>query len=194
MFGNTKPLDFIHSRVCFRSVYKTVPGCEPCRPLQRSPIEGFYLAGDYTKQKYLASMEGAVLSEKFCSQAIVQVGNLEAPKVTCSALLAYENHLPNTMLFVFPSFFIDELHLRSIVYILDECMYAHHLMHPLMLQCRIMTCLRPGGKWLLRRVLSNCTKAKYLVSRNSMKIRNMWFLPREDILFNFSFCVGWLQL
>ncbi|KAK2969984.1 hypothetical protein RJ640_008324 [Escallonia rubra] len=55
-----------------RSVYKTVPGCEPCRPLQRSPLEGFYLAGDYTKQKYLASMEGAVLSGKFCAQAIVQ--------------------------------------------------------------------------------------------------------------------------
>ncbi|KAJ8553193.1 hypothetical protein K7X08_023871 [Anisodus acutangulus] len=55
-----------------RSVYKTVPGCESCRPLQRSPIEGFYLAGDYTKQKYLASMEGAVLSGKLCAQAIVQ--------------------------------------------------------------------------------------------------------------------------
>ncbi|KAH9626722.1 hypothetical protein KSS87_010661 [Heliosperma pusillum] len=55
-----------------RSVYKTVPNCEPCRPLQRSPVEGFYLAGDYTKQKYLASMEGAVLSGKLCAQAIVQ--------------------------------------------------------------------------------------------------------------------------
>ncbi|KAI5679526.1 hypothetical protein M9H77_00753 [Catharanthus roseus] len=55
-----------------RSVYKTVPGSEPCRPLQRSPIEGFYLAGDYTKQKYLASMEGAVLSGKLCAQSIVQ--------------------------------------------------------------------------------------------------------------------------
>lgn len=55
-----------------RSVYKTVPNCEPCRPSQRSPIEGFYLAGDYTKQKYLASMEGAVLSGKLCAQAIVQ--------------------------------------------------------------------------------------------------------------------------
>lgn len=55
-----------------RSVYKTVPNCEPCRPLQRSPIDGFYLAGDYTKQKYLASMEGAVLSGKLCVQAIVQ--------------------------------------------------------------------------------------------------------------------------
>ncbi|XP_042458290.1 15-cis-phytoene desaturase, chloroplastic/chromoplastic-like [Zingiber officinale] len=55
-----------------RSVYKNIPGCEPCRPLQRSPVEGFYLAGDYTKQKYLASMEGAVLSGKLCAQAIVQ--------------------------------------------------------------------------------------------------------------------------
>ncbi|KAF3456717.1 hypothetical protein FNV43_RR01371 [Rhamnella rubrinervis] len=55
-----------------RSVYKTVPDCEPCRPLQKSPIEGFYLAGDYTKQKYLASMEGAVLSGKLCAQAIVK--------------------------------------------------------------------------------------------------------------------------
>ncbi|KAL4024038.1 hypothetical protein IC575_017811 [Cucumis melo] len=55
-----------------RSVYKTVPDCEPCRPLQRSPIEGFYLAGDYTKQKYLASMEGAILSGKLCAQAIVK--------------------------------------------------------------------------------------------------------------------------
>uniref|UniRef100_A0A0E0K9R7 Phytoene dehydrogenase n=1 Tax=Oryza punctata TaxID=4537 RepID=A0A0E0K9R7_ORYPU len=55
-----------------RSVYKTIPDCEPCRPLQRSPIEGFYLAGDYTKQKYLASMEGAVLSGKLCAQSIVE--------------------------------------------------------------------------------------------------------------------------
>ncbi|KAK4781534.1 hypothetical protein SAY86_015636 [Trapa natans] len=55
-----------------RSVYKTVPDCEPCRPLQKSPIEGFYLAGDYTKQKYLASMEGAVLSGKLCAMDIVK--------------------------------------------------------------------------------------------------------------------------
>jgi 15-cis-phytoene desaturase len=57
---------------CYRSVYKTIPDCEPCRPLQRSPIEGFYLAGDYTKQKYLASMEGAVLSGKLCAQSVVE--------------------------------------------------------------------------------------------------------------------------
>lgn len=38
-------------------------------------MEGFYLAGDYTKQKYLASMEGAVLSGKLCAQSIVQVNS-----------------------------------------------------------------------------------------------------------------------
>lgn len=52
------------------SVYKTVPGCEPCRPTQRTPISNFYLSGDYTKQRYLASMEGATFSGKLCAQAI----------------------------------------------------------------------------------------------------------------------------
>jgi len=57
------------------SVYKTVPGCEPCRPTQRTPVKNFYLAGDYTKQKYLASMEGAVFSGKLCAQAIAEDWN-----------------------------------------------------------------------------------------------------------------------
>ena len=52
------------------SVYKTVPGCQALRPEQVSPIGNFYLAGDYTLQRYLASMEGAVLSGKLCAQAI----------------------------------------------------------------------------------------------------------------------------
>ncbi|KAL3622451.1 hypothetical protein CASFOL_033862 [Castilleja foliolosa] len=52
--------------------YSSVPGSEPCRPLQKSQINGSYLAGYYTKQKYLASMEGAVFSGKLCAQAIVK--------------------------------------------------------------------------------------------------------------------------
>lgn len=54
------------------SVYKTVPGCQQLRPDQRSPISNFFLAGDYTMQRYLASMEGAVLSGKLCAQAIAE--------------------------------------------------------------------------------------------------------------------------
>jgi 15-cis-phytoene desaturase len=52
------------------SVYKTVPGCQELRPNQKSPISNFFLAGDYTMQRYLASMEGAVFSGKLCAQAI----------------------------------------------------------------------------------------------------------------------------
>lgn len=54
------------------SVYKSRPGREAFRPTQRSPIANFYLAGDYTKQRYLASMEGAVFSGKLAAEAIIE--------------------------------------------------------------------------------------------------------------------------
>lgn len=53
-----------------RSVYKAVPGCQAYRPSQKTPISNFYLCGDYTMQKYLGSMEGAVLSGKQAASAI----------------------------------------------------------------------------------------------------------------------------
>ena len=53
-----------------RSVYKATPGRQKYRPSQTTPISNFFLAGDYTMQRYLASMEGAVLSGKLTAQAI----------------------------------------------------------------------------------------------------------------------------
>jgi 15-cis-phytoene desaturase len=53
-----------------RSVYKATPGRQACRPDQRTPITNFYLAGDFTMQRYLGSMEGAVLSGKLAAQVI----------------------------------------------------------------------------------------------------------------------------
>ncbi|NEO77911.1 15-cis-phytoene desaturase [Moorena sp. SIO4G3] len=53
-----------------RSVYKATPGRQNHRPSQETPITNFFLSGDYTMQRYLASMEGAVLSGKLTSQAI----------------------------------------------------------------------------------------------------------------------------
>ena len=53
-----------------RSVYTAIPGCEALRPTQVTPIENFFLAGSYTKQRYLGSMEGAVLSGKLAARAI----------------------------------------------------------------------------------------------------------------------------
>ena len=52
------------------SVYKSVPGCQKLRPDQETCISNFFLAGDYTMQRYLASMEGAVLSGKLCADKV----------------------------------------------------------------------------------------------------------------------------
>jgi 15-cis-phytoene desaturase len=53
-----------------RSVYKATPGRQNYRPCQKTPISNFYLAGDYTMQQYLGSMEGAVLSGKLTAQSV----------------------------------------------------------------------------------------------------------------------------
>ncbi len=53
-----------------RSVYTASPGRQAYRPSQKTPISNFYLAGSYTMQQYLGSMEGAVLSGKLAAQAI----------------------------------------------------------------------------------------------------------------------------
>ena len=55
----------------FRKLFIADIGAEArmlCRPTQRSHMSNFYMAGDYTKQKYLASMEGAVFSGKLCTE------------------------------------------------------------------------------------------------------------------------------
>jgi 15-cis-phytoene desaturase len=53
-----------------RSVYTASPGRQECRPSQSTPISNFFLAGSYTMQEYLGSMEGAVLSGKLAAQEI----------------------------------------------------------------------------------------------------------------------------
>lgn len=71
-FGTENPAKLLKSKVVKtpRSVYKAVPGCQACRPTQQTPIANFYLTGDYTMQRYLASMEGAVLSGKLTAQVV----------------------------------------------------------------------------------------------------------------------------
>ncbi|MEH2179572.1 15-cis-phytoene desaturase [Nostoc sp.] len=71
-FGGDNPATLLKSHVVKtpRSVYKATPGRQQYRPSQTTPISNFYLSGDYTMQRYLASMEGAVLSGKLTAQAI----------------------------------------------------------------------------------------------------------------------------
>lgn len=61
----TEPEDF----------YALIPGTEKMRPVQKTPITGLTLAGDYTKQEYLATMEGAVLSGKLAAEHITASEN-----------------------------------------------------------------------------------------------------------------------
>ena len=53
-----------------RSVYAAIPGRNKYRPQQKSPIPNFTLAGDWTSQKFLGSMEGAVLGGKLAAEVI----------------------------------------------------------------------------------------------------------------------------
>lgn len=73
-FTGDNPTKLLKSHVVKtpRSVYKATPGRQNYRPSQETPIPNFYLTGDYTMQRYLASMEGAVLSGKLTAQAIVR--------------------------------------------------------------------------------------------------------------------------
>jgi 15-cis-phytoene desaturase len=47
--------------------YLLSPGADRLRPSQKTSIDGLYLAGDYTKQKFLTTMEGAVYSGKIAA-------------------------------------------------------------------------------------------------------------------------------
>lgn len=60
-----------------QSLYNENPGMDPYRPDQRTPVSNFYLAGSYTKQDYIDSMEGATLSGRQCAYAILS----DAPKL-----------------------------------------------------------------------------------------------------------------
>jgi 15-cis-phytoene desaturase len=42
------------------------------RPPQKTPVPGLFLAGDYTRQEYLQTMEGAVVSGKLAAEAVLE--------------------------------------------------------------------------------------------------------------------------
>lgn len=54
-----------------QSLYREAPGMDPFRPDQATPVPNFFLAGSYTKQDYIDSMEGATLSGRQCAGAVL---------------------------------------------------------------------------------------------------------------------------
>lgn len=55
-----------------QSLYREAPGMDAYRPAQKTPIANFFLAGSYTQQDYIDSMEGATLSGRQAAKAILE--------------------------------------------------------------------------------------------------------------------------
>ncbi len=54
-----------------QSLYRESPGMDVYRPRQKTPIGNFFLAGSYTYQDYIDSMEGATKSGLACADVII---------------------------------------------------------------------------------------------------------------------------
>ena len=55
-----------------QSLYREAPGMDKYRPTQVTPIPNFFLAGSYTYQDYIDSMEGATKSGLACADVVLQ--------------------------------------------------------------------------------------------------------------------------
>jgi zeta-carotene desaturase len=55
-----------------QSLYREQAGMDPYRPNQKTPVANFFVAGSYTQQDYIDSMEGATISGKQAAQAILE--------------------------------------------------------------------------------------------------------------------------
>jgi zeta-carotene desaturase len=54
-----------------QSLYREAPGMDVYRPSQKTPIANFFLAGSYTQQDYIDSMEGATISGRQAAKVIL---------------------------------------------------------------------------------------------------------------------------
>ncbi|MDP6321563.1 MAG: 9,9'-di-cis-zeta-carotene desaturase [Prochlorococcus sp.] len=74
LFPSSRSLKLVWSNVVklAQSLYRESPGMEPYRPDQSTPIGNFFLAGSYTRQDYIDSMEGATMSGHLAAAAILQ--------------------------------------------------------------------------------------------------------------------------
>lgn len=77
LWPSTRQANVTHSTVVRipNSIYREVPGSDALRPTQRTPIANLALAGDYTQQDYMASMEGAVRSGHRAAAALSEPTN-----------------------------------------------------------------------------------------------------------------------
>jgi zeta-carotene desaturase len=55
-----------------RAIFSAVPGLEAARPANRTAVENLYLAGDWTRSGWPATMEGAVRSGYLAAEALLK--------------------------------------------------------------------------------------------------------------------------
>jgi zeta-carotene desaturase len=55
-----------------QSLYREAPGMDVYRPQQKTPLENFFLAGSYTQQDYIDSMEGATISGRRAAKVVLE--------------------------------------------------------------------------------------------------------------------------
>ncbi|WGV26966.1 9,9'-di-cis-zeta-carotene desaturase [Halotia branconii] len=55
-----------------QSLYREAPGMDIYRPNQKTPLPNFFLAGSYTQQDYIDSMEGATISGRRAAKVILE--------------------------------------------------------------------------------------------------------------------------
>ncbi len=55
-----------------QSLYREAPGMDVYRPNQKTPVPNFFLAGSYTQQDYIDSMEGATISGRRAAKVILE--------------------------------------------------------------------------------------------------------------------------
>ncbi|MFM2305100.1 MAG: hypothetical protein RLZZ135_2512, partial [Cyanobacteriota bacterium] len=86
LFPTSRELNVTWSSVVklAQSLYREQPGMDPFRPTQATPIENFFLAGSYTAQDYIDSMEGATISGKQAAQAIIANSDKLSPTTQLS--------------------------------------------------------------------------------------------------------------
>lgn len=76
LFPSSQGMEVLWSSVVKigQSLYREAPGNDPFRPDQKTPVKNFFLAGSYTKQDYIDSMEGATLSGRQAAAYICTAG------------------------------------------------------------------------------------------------------------------------
>jgi squalene-associated FAD-dependent desaturase len=80
LFPALREATLLQSRVIteHRATFRAVPGVDQLRPTQITPLDNFFLAGDWTQTGWPATMEGAVRSGYLAAEAILNQAGIVA--------------------------------------------------------------------------------------------------------------------